>query len=143
MLRFAIAPGGDERGKLAAGDRPSRQAVRLQPDAVPRRLVVERKILAVMTDFGEAAGKLGPLERRRIARGAPARRLIGGKQRIDRKDVLDVHQDQFLMLLLVMAAELDQRCHLGPDIVARRVDQPRRRSIDMAAIRRDVGAGRT
>ena len=43
-----------------------------------------------------------PIKRRCRGRDLRLRRLIGGQQRIDRKDMLDVHQDQFLMLLLVV-----------------------------------------
>src|ERR1700722_16934480 len=45
------------------------------------------------------------------------------------------------MLLLVMPPERDERRHLAPYLLGRRVDQPGHRLIDMIAISRDIGAG--
>src|SRR5207253_10484511 len=92
-----------------------RQAERLEPELVARPLMVGREAGTGMSDLVEPAGKLGRCRRRTLGRdGMWARRLVGRQQRIDREDVLDVHQDQFLMLLLVMQAQFDEQTGLTP-----------------------------
>ena len=77
-----------------------------------RPLIVEGEAVARMADLVQSAGKGTPCERRRQpALGRPWRG-IGGVLRVRREDVLDIHQDQFLMLLLVIEAELEQRQRL-------------------------------
>ena len=64
-------------------------------------------------------------------------RLIGRQQRVDREDVLDVHQDQLLMLLLVVQAQLGQRRDLAPHRLAGCLDQTKHRRGHMVAIGAD------
>ena len=47
--------------------------------------------------------------------------VVGRQQRIARQDVLDVHQQELLVLLLVLDAELDQRRRRPPRGLSRRV----------------------
>ena len=51
--------------------------------------------------------------------------------------MLDIHQDQLLMLLLVMQTEGDQRRHVAPHSLPRTFDQPQHRRRDMAPIGAD------
>ena len=55
---------------------------------------------------------------RRRCRGAPRPAAIGRLQRIAPEGVLDVGQQQLLMLLLVLQAELDQLGQLGIAVTA-------------------------
>ena len=91
-----------------------------------------------MTDLAQPAGELDPARRRAARRDRTrARRLIGGQQRVYRKDMLDVHQHQFLMLLLVVKAKLDERRRLAPHRIADRVGKPQHRGGDVIAIGAD------
>jgi hypothetical protein len=109
---------------------------------VPRPFVVEGEAIAVMADMHQATIQLHPIERRHLRAGAAARRLIRREQRVDGKDVLDVHQDQLLMLLLVVEAQFDERGRVAPQIVGSRLDQSRHPRLDMPAISGHVGTGR-
>jgi len=53
--------------------------------------------------------------------------------------VLDVHQDQLLVLLLMVEAKLDQRRRLGPDDRVGDGEELRHRGVDMSAIAADLG----
>ncbi len=97
-----------------------------------------------MADLVEPAGKLGPGRHGRFGRyGVRARRLVSRQQRVDREDMLDVHQDQFLMLLLVMCPELDQRRGPLPDRLAGGFDESQHRRGNMVAIGGDGIDGRS
>ena len=75
-----------------------------------RTFVVEGKAVAGMADLDQAALEVDPA-RRGVSRevGGAARWRIGRLQRIERQHVLGIHQDQLLMLLLVIEPELEQR----------------------------------
>ena len=76
--------------------------------------------------------------RRRSDAGGCQCRIVGRMGRVLREGVQDVGEHQFLMLLLVMQADLDDR----HDLVERRrvgaLDQPLHRRIDMGAIGGDL-----
>ena len=79
--------------------------------------------------------------RRRGRRGAARRRPVGRVQRVDGEHVLDVHEQQLLVLLLVVQAELDEARWA-------RVERRRRRAcghggVDVPAVVADLldGAG--
>src|SRR5690242_6297125 len=57
--------------------------------------------------------------------------------------MLDVHEDQLLMLFLVIDAELDERRGIGPGYGIERAHERRHRPIDMGAIALDLGDART
>src|SRR6266436_3780051 len=133
-FRPLVAAGLDETEILGAADRPYREAERFEPHFVARGLVVERKGRAVVSDLDEPARELDPGRRRGRSPELGPRRLVGREQGIDRKHVLDVHQDQFLMLLLVMKPELDKRGRLAPRFGGRLLDQPRHRGADVVTI---------
>ena len=101
-----------------------------------RALAIEGEALAVMPYFNDAAIKpaigrrriVGPADRER------ARVFIRRMQRVLGKQVEDVGEQQLLMLLFMVAAELDQRGHGGRQIV---LDERGHRAVDMVAIRKD------
>ena len=63
-------------------------------------------------DLDQPAVVADPAERPGIgARGRPGE-PVGGTQRVGPEHVLDVHQQQFLVLLLMVQAQLDQAEHL-------------------------------
>ncbi|MCY1362233.1 hypothetical protein D9M69_489380 [compost metagenome] len=101
----------DELEPLAVGDRVRAQRERLQVDLVARPLAVKGKALAAMADLDHAAVEADPVGRR--ARVGDHRlgqlRRKGRPQRILREQVQDVGQQQFLVLLLMLQAERDQR----------------------------------
>ena len=107
-FRALVTAGLDEAEILGAADRARREAEWFEPHLVSWGLVVEGKGLAVVPYLDEPTRELDPARRRGRSSGLGPRRLVGREQRVDRKDVLDVHQDQFLMLLLVMKPELDK-----------------------------------
>ena len=73
-------------------------------------------------------------------REAP-RRIIGRRDRVLREGVQDVGQHQFLMLLLVVEADLDQRRQLRRACPRRRLEEFDDGRIDMPAIGGDfIGA---
>jgi len=96
-----------------------------------------------MPDLHEPAGELDPGRPDRRPPDLGTWRLIGWEQWVDRKDMLDVHQDQLLMLLLVVNPELEQGCSLAPSFRGCLLDEPGYRRIDMIAIRGDDIDGRT
>ena len=81
------------------------------------------------------------------ARGAPppgsapgSSRRVGGPERVARQDVLDVHQQQLLVLLLVVEAQLDQvRAVAGSSAVA---EQRGHGPVDVAAVVGHLGHAR-
>ena len=78
-----------------------------------------------------------PIGRRRavgVSDRDRARILVGGMQRVLREQMQNVGQQQFLMLLFVIAAELDQIGDRGRKIV---LHERRHRAVDMVAIRDD------
>ena len=73
--------------------------------------------------------------------GEAPRRIVGRRDRVLRKGVQDVGQHQFLMLLLVIEADLDQRHQLGEGVLAGGLEEFHHGGIDMPAIGGDfVGA---
>ena len=56
--------------------------------------------------------------------------------------MLDVHEQQLLVLLLVVQAELDERQDRGGPVGRGRLDQPRHGRVDMRAVARHRVRGR-
>ncbi len=86
-----------------------------------------------MPDFDDAAIELAIGRRRAVGLADRDRAwiLVGRMQRVLREQVQDVGQQQFLMLLFMVAAELDQRGDGGRQIV---LHERRHRAVDMVAI---------
>ena len=105
----AIAAVLHEREPFAVGDEAVGQAEGMDEHVVARRLVVPGEALAVVADLANAAGIVDPawLGRLGRSRARPAG-AIGRPQRIGREQRQDVGQQQLLVLLLVVDADLDQ-----------------------------------
>ena len=93
---------------LAAAHRAHRDGKGVQPAAMARPFVVEGEVSTVIADLHQPAFEFAPGQRFSRPRVPRLRRTIGWPQRVHRQRMLDVHQDQFLMLLFVMQAKFDQ-----------------------------------
>ena len=99
-------------------------------------LVVKAEPLAAMADLDGAALVFQPAGLGwMVARGGGRPRQVDRVEGIPRQDVLDVHEEELLMLLLVMEAQDDQ---LGQTGLIRMLEQWRHGSVDMGAVARDV-----
>src|SRR5205823_13367351 len=107
---------GDECRKLAVCDRTRPKLEWRDVDLMRGPFVVEREAGAVMPDRRQTCVVAMPLERRRLHFEQRPTRPIRGAQRIAREDMLEISEDQFLMLLLVIDAEVDQRGNVGREI---------------------------
>ena len=74
-----------------------------------RRLVIEMKVAARVTDGDGSARKCTPLQRRAGTCGSGNVFTIGRRERIQGQEIFDVHQEQLLMLLFMMQTEFDSR----------------------------------
>ena len=101
-------------------------------------LVVEAEAPAVVADLDDPAGVVDPPERAGRSRRGGGRSVVGvGRaQRVLGQQVLGVHQQQLLVLLLVVAAELDE----GPAGVVEVVEPRRHPLVDRLAGRRPTSA---
>src|SRR5439155_7778285 len=107
-FRALVAFVPHEREELAVRRRPRRELEALEENAVTRALVVEREPLARMADLGRARLVPVPAQRGRASSRDLRRLSIDGMQRILRQQMLHVGQQELLMLLLVVQAELDE-----------------------------------
>ena len=102
------------------------------------RLVVEAIALAVMADLVDTGGHVDEAARpKRRARRLPIR-IVGRIGRVLREGVQDIGEQQFLVLLLVMQADLENFEHALRFRRRHGFDQPLDRLIDMGAIAGDV-----
>ena len=107
QLRPAVAAVLDEPEVVGGGNGMAGQRERLEPHAVARPLVVEREARSAVADLHQAAVMADPAR----GRGGGSTRVRGTVQ-VDRahgvrpQRVLDVGEDQLLVLLLVMQAQL-------------------------------------
>ena len=108
-----------------------------------RLLIVEMKTVVGMTDGVDALVERQPiLAGRRRGREAPVR-IIGRRDRVLREGVQDVGEHQFLMLLLVIEADLDQRRELAQLVLAGVAEEFHDGGVDMPAIGADLIGART
>jgi hypothetical protein len=89
--------------------RPRREGERLEEDAMTRQLVVEREPVARVAERLQAAGIADPVGATRAHRREGPSGAIHRLGRIAREQVLEVGEDELLVLLLVVEAELDAR----------------------------------
>ena len=139
--RGRIAAVRHEGEPLGVGDEVARQADRADQGAVDRFLIVEMESLAGVSDAVDAFLDCNPfVGGTRGTREAP-RRIVGGRNRVLRKGVKNVGQHQFLMLLLMVEADLDQRRDRGQLVVGSLVKELHGCRVDVTAIGRDfIGA---
>lgn len=105
-------------------------------------LVVEREAAAVVADVRDPTGHVRPALREGVGRGVGVGRPldVDRLEDIAREEVLDVHEEQLLVLLLVVAAELDeveQRLVEGPVL-----EPGDELLLDVLAVGRDLGDAR-
>jgi hypothetical protein len=113
---LVIAAIGHEGLPLAAGDQPVGQGEGFQPDLLAWPFVVEGKTRLAGADLGQPALMGDPTRNPR--RGTGRRRevgAIGRRARMQGEQRQDIHEQQLLMLLLMVQAQLQQRGRLGED----------------------------
>jgi hypothetical protein len=76
---------------------------------VARLLVVEADAVAAVADLVQSTVDPDPVQRRRAPRLGSLSWHVGWRQPVAGQRMLDIGEDQLLVLLLVMAAELDRR----------------------------------
>ncbi len=97
-----------------------------------RAFVVVGEAVAVMADVVDAAVERDEIERQRLAHDdARARLAISRLERLRGEQAQNIGEQQLLMLLLVIDAELDQLCRLLRKVA---VEQPAERLVDVSAI---------
>ncbi|MNS60800.1 hypothetical protein D3C72_938110 [compost metagenome] len=89
-------------------DKPVGQMERRQQHFVGRAFVVEAKASAVVADARDAAAVARPAGRGRGRQCWRTRSHVGGLERVEGQHVLHVGKNQFLMLLFVVQAQLQQ-----------------------------------
>ena len=107
VLRARVAAVLHELEVLGVGGEARGQQEGLEKYPMPRRLIVESERAARVADLAGPFRERSPGERRRGVSFRAARRPVRRMERIAREDVLDVGEDQLLVLLLVVEAELD------------------------------------
>ncbi len=110
--RIAVSAIRDKFGPLAVRDQSIRQAVGFDLDGVARAFAIKRETLALVPDLDQSARKtsiglraVDEFDRQRD------RFSVRRAQRILREQVQDIGQQEFLMLLLVMTAQLNDFQH--------------------------------
>ena len=107
-----------------------------------RALVVEAVAVARKSDGVQPARQFGKATRLVVGLWRLPGGIISRQSRVLRKGVQDVGEDQFLVLLLVVEADLEDAQHLRKAFLVGTRDQPLDRRVDMRAIRGDLGAVR-
>ncbi len=111
--RMAVSTVGDESPIFVIRDRTTRDREVVQQHFVAGCLVVERESIAFMTELCDTAAEVDESHcRRRGTHDAVSGLDECRTERIDRKDMLDVREHQFLVLLLVIEAEFRQRAEI-------------------------------
>jgi hypothetical protein len=110
-----------------------------EEDLVAGALVVVGEPATAVAHRHDAAGPIDPTERAGVGRTGRRAGEVGRAQRVAREDVLDVHEEQLLVLLLVVEAE-------GHELVDRLADVGREdgahRTVDGLPVGPDLGGGR-
>ena len=142
--RIAVAARLDEFEILAVCHRPRGERVVTQQHVVARGFVVKCEAASVMTDLCDTALALDPPEWRDRFRSRRQLLLVGRPEGIHRKVVLDVHEQEFLMLLLVVESQGDAAGDVAPALLGNGVHEREHRLVDMRAVAIDLlhrGAG--
>jgi len=140
--RIAVATIVHKDGKLGIGDEARSQRIGLQIHPVAGALVVKRKAIARMANLAKPAGQHMPDQWLCGFRfgGHRLRRVVGRMHRIARQQVLDVGQQQLLVLLLVLQAQLHQRAQRR--VVGQRGQQAQHACIHIRPIGQHLGQRR-
>ena len=96
----------------------------------------------VVTDLHEPALVFQHPHRTRRRHRHQRRLDVDRVDRVVEEHVLDVHEQQLLVLLLVVQAEHGQRGEVGPRVGVAAIDQLLHRGIDVGAVARDLLDGR-
>ena len=136
-----VAAIGHELQPLAVADEMARDHRLLQQHLMRRLLVVEAEAVLVEADRADA-GRDADIIVAALERRHTPRRIIDGIGGILRERMQNVSQHQFLVLLLVMQPDLDDRNDLLQRRRIRALQQPRHRGIDVGTIGRDLLDGR-
>ncbi len=101
-----------------------------------RELIVETEPVATVTDFDRTAVVLEPAGLRWVGGGGGRRDIhVRRVQRVLREHVLDVHEQQLLVLLLMVQTEGDQ---FGETRLVELIEQRSHRPIDVGAVTGDL-----
>ena len=124
------------------GDEVARQFDRADQRAVRGLFIVEMKAVVGMPDGVDALVEGDPfVAGAGCSREGPGR-IVGRRNRVLREGVQDVGQHQFLMLLLVVEADFDQRRDRLQRVLAGLMKEFHHRGVDMPAVGGDfLGAG--
>ena len=103
-----------------------------------RRLAIKGKTCTGMADLDDALGTADEFERRGGCCTRQRQMTVDRAQRIQREQVLDVGQQQFLMLLLVIETERHQGMEFGIDALRQQIVHA---LVDAGAIGQHFGKG--
>jgi hypothetical protein len=127
QLRAAVAAVVDERKVLAVGDEASCKLKRVNEGVVNGTFVVEVEQRRVATDSNDTACVIGPPHRGNRSGILRLGSLVGiGRvERVARQQMLDVREEQLLVLLLVMKADLDAAEELPIEVGTEQIEDGR------------------
>ena len=140
--RRRVAAVGHEFEPFAVGDERRRKPHRPQHDLMRRLFVVEAEAVAVVADRMDAGDQRAARPALRPPRGHCQSRIVGRMGFVEREGVQDVGEQQFLVLLLVIEADLDDRDAASAKSVRAISISARDRGVDMSAIGGDFGGAR-
>jgi len=126
-----IAAIGDERQVLGACHRAGGEREAVDERLVARALIVEGELAPLVADLDQP-GRIGmPAQRRDRGRRWRRALLVGGAERVAPEDMLDIGEDELLVLLLVVDAQLKEEAIVAPRARCQEVEHPR---IDVTAV---------
>ena len=140
----AVAAVLHEGQPFGIGNEVAGEPDRADEGAMRGLFIVEMEAVVAVSDGVDALVERDPFLSRMLRRREAPGRIIGRRDRVLGKGVQDVGQHQFLMLLLVVEADLDQRRELDEALLAGSLEELDHGGIDMPAIVGDLvraGAG--
>ena len=135
QIRAPVPSVGHEGLPVTAGDGRSGDPERAQQHVVAGPLVVEREAIAIVPDLDDPAVVVDPPGSGHRRAVAPWQCAVRRAQRVAREGVVDVHDQQLLVLLLVVQAQLEQ---LGRSLVRTAVDDLQNGGVDVLAVLGDL-----
>ena len=137
QLRLAVSTVGDELHPFACRHEAVGDPERFEVHLVAGRLVVECEAGVRVSGLDEPAVEVDESHRLDVWRDRERCLDVGRLERVAREHVLDVHQQQLLMLLLMVHAELDECGNVGPVRVGT-VDELAHCGIDVRPVAADL-----